>query len=189
MRNVIKRIVLGIKAGRTMVGKPEVVERRGTSCVGYRISTSMKDNRKSKDIPPFFHEVYDGRKLEGFRKDGGRDVYCIFGAMSEEGDFDYYVAEAGGDREPAEGEETISLAPGTYVRTEVLKKNHGAVAGVLGYIMTVWLRRNGYVGRKAPSFIVYDERFHRNYERYGCIDGSYPGSPVAVLMIPVDKAS
>ena len=189
MKNVIKRALLGIKAKRTMISEPEVVERGETRCVGYRIATSMKDNRKSRDIPPFFHEVYDGRKLEGFRKDGRRKVFCIFGTMNGEGDFDYYVAEEGGIGEAAEGTEGISLASGSYVRIEVLKKSHGAVAGVLGYVMNVWLRKNGYAGRNAPCFIIYDERFHRNYEKFGCVDGKYPGKPVSVLLIPVRKAA
>jgi hypothetical protein len=54
------------------------------------------------------------------------------------------------------------------------------------YIDKVWLKKHGYSRRDAPPFILYDERFHSNYKKYGWEASNYFGYPLAVLHIPVE---
>jgi len=66
-----------------------------------------------------------------------------------------------------------------------MKRNHRAAAFIVMYIKKIWIELNGYREGNSPIFILYDERFHRNYEKYGCQGEDYLGAPVAVLHVPV----
>lgn len=79
----------------------------------------------------------------------------------------------------------IQLSTGAYLKIEFIKRNNKTVSMILLYMRLIWMKANGYAERKAPSFIVYDERFHSNYQEYGCRKGEYLGTPIATVYIPV----
>ena len=55
-----------------------MIEIEEKKCIGYMITTSFKGNQKKKDIPPFYHEIYDNDKLSVLRKDNDENMFCIF---------------------------------------------------------------------------------------------------------------
>lgn len=79
----------------------------------------------------------------------------------------------------------IQLSTGAYLKIEFIKRNNKTVSMILLYMRLIWMKANGYAERKAPSFIVYDERFHSNYQEYGCRKGEYLGTPIATVYLPV----
>jgi predicted transcriptional regulator YdeE len=188
--NYVKQMVIGsiLKAltRKNLVTQPKVVELEEKACIGFKITTSLKGNRKKRDIPPFYHDVYDHDKLSVLRQGDDENMYCIFDFHENGQDFDYYVSvenKAGLSGEPyAE----IRLPQGRYVQVEFLKRNHRAAAMIVGYTREVWIASNGYETRNSPLFILYDQRFHRNYKKHGCQGGTYLGDPLAVLHLPVN---
>lgn len=79
----------------------------------------------------------------------------------------------------------IILPKGRYVQVEFMKRNHTAAALVAVYTKNIWTQMNGYHVRNSLIFILYDERFHQNYKKYGCVENKYLGDPVAVLNVPL----
>ena len=73
-----------------------------------------------------------------------------------------------------------------YIQVEFLKRNQKTVGIIVMYIREIWIKANGYKEKDTPPFILYDERFHSNYKRYGCKGDDYLGKPIAVLHIPVE---
>lgn len=101
-------------------------------------------------------------------------------------DFDYYVTVENKDGRSGDPYAEICRPRGRYVHVEFLKRDHTAAAMVVGYTRKIWIPSNGYEARNSPLFILYDQRFHRNYQKHGCKGGTYLGDPVAVLHLPVN---
>jgi predicted transcriptional regulator YdeE len=170
---------------KNVVTRPEVIDLDEKKCIGYMISTSFEGNQKKKDIPPFYHDVYDNDRLGVLKKDGDPDMYCIFDFHSNGKDLDYYIAVENRNGRHSDDDAEITLPKGKYVRMEFLKRNHTAASMIALYIRKLWIELNGYAPRNTPVFILYDERFHRNYRKYGCREGDYLGDPVATLHVPL----
>lgn len=188
--NSVKQMVIGsilkLLTRKNILTRPKVVELDEKACIGYKISTSLQGNRKKRDIPPFYHEVYDHDKLSVLRQDDDELMYCIFDFHENGQDFDYYVAVENKIGRSGEPYAEIRLPPGRYVQVEFLKRDHTAAAMIVGYIRKIWITSNGYETRNSPLFILYDQRFHRNYQKHGCKGGTYLGNPIAVLHLPVN---
>jgi predicted transcriptional regulator YdeE len=60
--------------------------------IGYMITTSLERNQKKKDIPPFYHEIYDNDKLSVLGRANNRNMYCVFNIHEKGQDFDYCAA-------------------------------------------------------------------------------------------------
>ena len=178
--------VLKFLIRKNLVTQPKVVDLEESQCIGYKITTTFKDNQKKRDIPPFYHEVYDNDKLSALRQDNDDKMYCIFDFHENGQDFDYYVTVENKKSIGDENYAHVTLPPGRYVQVEFMKRNHGAAALVVGYTKKIWIELNGYRERNCPIFILYDERFHSNYRKYGCEGDNYLGDPLAVLHIPVE---
>jgi predicted transcriptional regulator YdeE len=112
-------------------------------------------------------------------------MFCIFDLHENGRDFDYYVAAENESGIHGDSYVEITLPKGRYVQIEFMKRNHSAAAHIVLYIRMIWIELNGYETRKAPLFILYDNRFHRNYQKFGCAGENYLGDPVAVLHVPV----
>ncbi len=170
---------------KNVVTQPKVIEIEEKKCIGYMIKTSFKGNQKKKDIPPFWHDIYDNDKLSDLKENKVDSMYCIFDFHENGKDFQYYVAVENKKGISDERYPEITLPKGKYVQVEVMKRNQTAVALVAGYFKKFWIELNGYKERNSPAFIVYDERFDRNYKQYGCKGKNYLGDPISTLNIPV----
>ncbi|MCG6187558.1 GyrI-like domain-containing protein [Maribellus maritimus] len=188
--NLLKNILLApvLKQGykRNLVSGPEVINLEKKSCIGYSITTSLKRNRKKKEIPPFFHDIYDNNKLNSLWEQNEQNMYCIFDMHPNSQNFDYYIATDKKAMHHSMKYAEITLPKGKYVRVELMKRNHSAVSNIMMYLRAIWLEANGYKAANSPAFILYDERFHSNYKQHGCIDGNYPGKPIASFFIPLE---
>ena len=186
--NFIKKFLLQpllkSKTRKNIVTQPVVVNLAEKKCIGYRITTSFKGNQKKKDIPPFYHDIYDNDKLKILRQDNDMNMYCIFNIHENGKDFDYYVAVENKMDKHGKNYSEITLPKGQYVKIEFMKRNHTAAGQIVGYTK-LWIESNGYEGQNKPPFILYDNRFHRNYKEFGCKNGNYLGDPVAALYVPV----
>lgn len=177
----LKRIIR-----KNIVSWPNVIEFDEKKCIGFKISTSFTGNQKKKDIPPFWHDVYENDKLSILRQNNDPHMYCIFDVQENEKDFDYYTAvENKSGISDIKKYSEITLSKGKYVRVEFMKRSHTAASLVAVYTWKIWIELNGYQSRNSPVFIIYDDRFHRNYQKYGYKDGNYLGDPFATLHIPV----
>ena len=185
IRQWLLRPILAYVARRHIVTAPKVIELQQKRCIGYRITTSFKGNRKKREIPPFYHDIYDNDKLSDLRQEGDDRMYCVFDLHENGQDFDYYVSVENRSGVEKQGCSEITLPAGRYAQVTFMKRNHTAAAMVVGYTKCVWISANGYEERHAPTFIQYDGRFHRNYRAHGCRSGNYPGRPIAVLHIPL----
>ena len=178
VRLLLLNPILKFLIRKNIVTQPKVVELTEKHCIGYMITTSFEGNRKKEDIPPFYHDVYDNDKFKSvLRKDNDMNMYCIFNFHENGKDFDYFVTvenKAGIKGEPYT---EITLPEGRYVQVEFMKRSHTAAALVAVYTKNIWTEMNGYKVRNSPIFILYDERFHRNYKEYGCVDNKYLGDP------------
>lgn len=113
-------------------------------------------------------------------------MYCIFDIYENGRDFDYYVTVENKKGIRDDSYAQVTLPRGKYVQVEFMKRNHGAAALIVGYTKKIWIEVNGYKERNRPIFILYDDRFHSNYKKYGCDGENYLGDPLAVLHIPVE---
>jgi predicted transcriptional regulator YdeE len=167
------------------VTQPKLIDLDEKRCIGYMIQTSFKGNQKKRDIPPFWHDIYDNDKLSILKTSDDENMYCIFDFHPDGKDFDYYVAVEKTAGASGEGYSEIMLSKGKYVQVEFMKRNQTAAALIAGYIKKIWIELNGYEERDNPTFILYDERFDQNYKKHGCKGKDYLGDPIATLHIPV----
>jgi predicted transcriptional regulator YdeE len=177
--------LLKLMTRKNIVTWPKVIELDEKKCIGYKISTSFAGNQKKKDIPPFWHDVYENDKLSVLRQDNDPYMYCIFDVHDNEKEFDYYTAVENKSGISTDNYSEITLPKGRYVQVEFMKRSHRAASFVAVYVRKIWIELNGYQSRNSPVFIIYDERFHRNYQKYGFKDGHYLGDPFATLHVPV----
>ena len=185
VKRFILQPVLKFLNRNNMVTQPKVIKVEEKRCIGYMITTSFKGNQKKKDIPPFWHDIYDNDKLSLLRQGNDENMFCIFDMHENGRDFDYYVTVENKSDIRSKNHSEITLPQGRYVQVEFMKRNQTAVVLIVGYTKKIWIELNGYEERKSPAFILYDERFHRNYKKYGCKGKNYLGDPISVLQIPL----
>ncbi|MBN2610119.1 MAG: effector binding domain-containing protein [Bacteroidales bacterium] len=173
-------------AGKNMLSTPKVSQLEAMKFIGYKITTTLKNNQQKEDIPPFYHKIYDNSKLDILKSGGEFKMYCIFDLHENQEDLDYYVAVENKTTINDKTFAQIQLPAGKYIQVELLKKNNKTVSMIMMYIKNMWMKTNGYKERNAPAFILYDERFHTNYQKFGCKGNDYLGNPLAVLYLPID---
>jgi predicted transcriptional regulator YdeE len=182
---LILQLLLKMIIRKNIVSWPKVIEVDQKKCIGYKISTSFDGNQKKKDIPPFWHDVYENDKLSVLRQDKDPHMYCIFDIHENGKDFDYYTAVENKSGISNQKYAEITLPKGRYAQVEFMKRSHTAASLVAVYVWKIWIELKGYQSGNSPVFIIYDERFHRNYQKYGYKDGKYFGDPFATMHIPV----
>jgi len=187
IKKVIFRFLVKRMAKKNILAVPKEIHLPAKQFIGYSISTTLKNNKQKEDIPPFYHEIYDNDKLKVVKPDGEFRMYCIFDMHENQEDFDYYVAVENNSVQKDGAYAHIQIPAGKYIQVELLKRNNKTVAMIMMYIRTLWMKANGFKERKAPPFIVYDERFHVNFRKFGCKGNDYLGYPVANLYIPVES--
>jgi predicted transcriptional regulator YdeE len=185
IKRLLLQPLLKLIIRKNIVSWPKVIELDEIKCIGYKISTSFVGNQKKKDIPPFWHDVYENDKLRVLRQNNDQHMYCIFDVHENLKDFDYYTAVENKSGISADNCSEITLPKGKYVQVEFMKRSHTAASLVAVYSRKLWIELNGYKSRNSPVFIIYDERFHQNYQTYGYKDGIYLGNPFATMHIPV----
>ena len=112
-------------------------------------------------------------------------MYCIFDLHKNQENLDYYVGVENKTAITDKRYAQLDLPAGDYIKVELLKRNNKTVFMIMMYIKNLWIKRNGLKERNAPAFIVYDDRFHTNYQKFGCKGDDYLGYPVSVLYIPI----
>lgn len=186
IKKVLLRLIMKSVAQKNMLTIPKVIQLPTMKFVGYKITTSLKNNRQKQDIPPFFHDIYDGNKLDVIKPGGEFKMYCLFNMHENQEDFDYFTAVENNTELNKDTFARIQTPAGKYIQLEFLKRNNKAVAMIVMFLRLIWIKKNGYKERKAPFFIVYDERFHKNYKAYGCSGNEYLGNPVATMFLPIE---
>ncbi|MFW5879861.1 MAG: GyrI-like domain-containing protein [bacterium] len=186
IKKVFIRILMQKIVKNNMLSTPKAIQLPAMKFIGYSISTTLKNNKQKEDIPPFYHDIYDNNKLASIKPDGDFTMYCIFNMHENNEDFDYYVTVENKTDITDEAYSKIQIPAGKYIQAELLKRNNKTVAMIMLYIRTIWIKANGYKERKAPPFIIYDERFHANFQKYGYRGGDYLGNPNATLYLPVE---
>ena len=185
IKKVLFRIIMKSITKKNMLSAPRAIQLPAMKFIGYKITTTLKNNKQKEDIPPFYHEIYDNNKLDVLKSGPELKMYCIFDLHENQEEFDYYVAVENATGINDETHAKIQLAAGKYIRVDLLKRNNKTVSLIMMYIRNTWMKANAYKERNAPSFILYDERFHTNYQKYGCKGDDYLGNPVAALYLPV----
>lgn len=180
MRQIMKSIVK-----KNMLAEPKVIQLPVMKLAGYSIATTLKGNQQKADIPPFYHDIYDNNKLDSIKPDGEFRMYCIFNMHENQVDLDYYVAVESKWDINTDVYAKIQTQAGKYIQVELLKRNNKTVVMIMMYVRSVWMKKNGFAEKHAPSFIVYDERFHSNYQKFGCKGDDYLGKPFATLYLPI----
>lgn len=175
-----------IIAKKNMLSTPKYIQLPAMKFIGYKITTTLKNNKQKEDIPPFYHKIYDKNKLDVLKSGSELKMYCIFDMCENQLDFNYYVAVENKTTMNDKIYAKIELPAGKYIEVEVLKRNNKTVNMIMMYMKNIWMKANGYKERKAPPFILYDERFHTNYQKYGCKGGDYLGKPFATIFLPVE---
>ncbi len=170
-----------------MLSTPKAVQLPAMKFIGYKITTTLKNNKQKEDIPPFYHNVYDSNKLDVLKSGNELNMYCIFDMRENQETFDYYIAVENKTTTNNKTYAKIQLSAGKYIKVELLKRNNKTVNMIMMHIRNIWMKENSYKERKAPSFILYDERFHANYQKYGCKGDDYLGMPLATLYLPVES--
>jgi len=188
--NLIKSILLKVLVKKTakanMLSTPKTIKLPDKKLIGYSITTTIKNNKQKEDIPPFYHDIYDNNKLGILKSDDEFNMYCIFDMHLNQEDFDYYITVENKTGIDDDEYAQIQIPEGKYIQVELIKRNNKTVSMIIFYIRNIWLKSNGYKERKAPLIILYDQRFHTNYQKYGCRGNDYLGMPVATLQIPVE---
>lgn len=186
IKKVLFRIIVKSIAKKYMISKPKAIQLKAMTFIGYKITTTLKSNKQKEDIPPFYHDIYDNNKLDVLKSSSEQKMYCIFDLYENQEDIDYYVAVE--DKTNINDKYAkIQLPAGKYIEVEVLKRNNKTVNMIMMYMKNMWMKANGYKERKSPPFILYDERFHLNYQKYGCKGDDYLGNPYATIYLPVEN--
>ncbi len=187
--NLIKSVMLKFIVNKTVkanvISKPKTIILPTKNLIGYSIATTIKNNKQKEDIPPFYHNIYDNNKLDVLKGSNKFNMYCVFDMHANQFDFDYYIAVENNTGNNNKQFAHIQMPKGKYIQLEFLKRNNKTVSLIIVYIKNYWIKQNGYTERKAPVVILYDDRFHKNYHKYGCINNNYIGAPVATMYIPV----
>lgn len=186
LKKVFFRFFIKTIVKKNMVTEPKRMSLSKKEFIGYSISTSLKNNKKQEDIPPFYHDIYDNHKLDKLNSDKELKMYCIFDFHTNKEDFDYFVVVENKFSLQDENFVKTSLPEGDYIQFELLKRNHKTVGMIVMFMREIWIKANGFKERDTPPFIVYDERFHSNYQKFGCKGENYLGHPLAVLHIPIE---
>jgi AraC family transcriptional regulator len=180
-------IIMKTIAKKNMLSPPKIIQLPAMKFVGYKITTTLKNNRQKEDIPLFYHDIYDNNKLNILKPDGEYRLYCIFNLNENREDLDYYVAVENKTEISGESYARVKTPAGKYIQVEFIKRNNKTVNMIMLYIRNIWMKSKKYNERKSPTYILYDERFHSNFQKYGRRGHDYLGNPIATLFLPIES--
>jgi len=161
----------------------KIVNKTDIRAIAITLSTSFKEGKSKKDIPPFFHKTLHEGTLNNVPNKLNQNLMCVFLVKPDSPDFTYAIAkEVSSLENMPEGMIPLSLPAADYASVEIIKNGYDDVAPVFKYILEKWTVENGYVPAKQPGFIYYDERFIPGYIKSGYSDQS-----IAVIFVPIVK--
>lgn len=171
---------------KLVIGNPEIITKETTNYIGLVLKTSMKNDQKAKDIPPFFHDIYDNNKLEMVKSRKDDSTYCLFKMYPNTPDFDYIMAVENKDNLTNNDYDNISISGGKFVKITFIKRGHAEVGAIVRYIIEKWIPENKCKLGNKPIIIQYDERFKAEYQKYGYEGDKYLGNPIADLYVGIE---
>ena len=168
------------------ISSPTVVEKATINFIGYKLKTSLKNDQKSIDIPPFFHDIYDNKKLDILKASEIQNTYCLFKMYPNSPDFDYIMAVENKKNIADKKYAAISIEGGKFAKVTIIKKGHTAVGAMVAYLIEKWIPENNFKLSNKPVFIQYDERFELEYQKFGCKGNEYLGKPIIDIFIGIE---
>ena len=161
----------------------KIVKKDDIKAVGITLSTSFREGKSKKDIPPFFHKTLHEGTLDIVQNRINQNLMCIFMVKPNSPDFNYAItAEVSSVGDIPDGMSSFEFPSATYASVEIIKKGHNDVAPVFIYLLETWVAENGYIPAKQPGFIYYDDRFIPDYIKSGYSDKS-----IATIFVPIIK--
>lgn len=186
IKKTIFQVIMKRLAKKNIRSISESIQLPTKELIGYSITTTRRNNQQKEDIPPFFHNIYDNNMLDTLNCDSELKMHCVFNLHKNQEDFDYYIAVENKIEDKKDEYAKIKISAGKYIQVEFIKRNNKVVNMIIMYMRGVWMKSNGYKERNAAPYIMYDERFHSNYQKFGYKGNDYLGEPIATLYLPVE---
>ncbi len=159
----------------------KIIEKPEMTVVGITLKTSFKDDRNKTEIPPFFHNVLEERKLELVPDRLNTNQLCVFEMKKGNPDFNYTMGVEVATTKNAPYELTkLNLPASKYVAIKIIKRGPEDVGKAFGYIYKEFIPNSIYIPTGAPAFIYYDDDFFSVYNEKG-----YAGNPWATVNVPI----
>ena len=159
----------------------KIVEKPGMKIVGFTLHTTQKNGQNKKEIPPFFHKVYEEKKLESVPYKLDDNQLCIFKIQRNRPEFDYVMGTEVSTKDIIpEGMDFTYLPPSKYVAIKTVKRCPDDIIEVLDYIFKKWIPESEYIPTGEPPFIFYDNEFFDVFDKVG-----YAGNPMATVYVPI----
>ncbi len=160
--------------------KPEIVYKPAMIISGLILHTSFKDDRSKREIPPFFHNVLEEKKLDSVPGRINGNQLCVFSIKRDKPDFDYLMGVEVSEKDFSKGMEHINLPASKYATLKIVKRGPEDVGKAFEYIYKKWIQKSAYIPTGAPAFIYYDQDFFSVFNEKG-----YQGNPQATVYVPV----
>ena len=159
----------------------KLVEKKQIRAIGVAIQTSFAEDRQAREVPPFFHKIWESKILDAIPGRLNQNHLCVFVMNPQSPDFTYFMGvEVDTNAAVPTGFIEMILPPQEYAAMEIQKRGNSDVKDGFGFLMENWIPKANYQAAPAPAFIYYDERFTRIFEADG-----YAGSPPATLFAPI----
>jgi len=161
--------------------EPKVVNKSEMKIIGLVLHTSFIEGKNKKEIPPFFHKVFEEKKLEKVSNRINQNQLCVFKMKKNNPNFDYVMGvEVNSLDNIPEGMESTILSESMYVSLKIVKRGPEDVGKAFETIINNWIPKSNYNPTGAPLFIYYDDEFFSVFNEKG-----YEGNPLATVFVPV----
>ena len=159
----------------------KIVRREEMKVVGKCLHTSFLKGQSKKDIPDFFHNILEQKKLEGIPGRKNNNQLCIFRFKRDTPEFDYIMGTEviSSDNIP-ENMEFVYFPEIEYVSLKIIKRGHEDVGRAFKHIIEGWLPKSEYEMANIPGFIYYYQEFFSVFYKDG-----YAGNPSATVYVPI----
>ena len=154
---------VSIKGATVMNYKIE--EKEAFRIVGFKLSTTLKDDACYKAIPTFWNEIAMSGKIGVLGSTISKEPFGMLGisvcpdSYSDSGtfDFDYYIA-APTDQAVSDGMEEFIVPAATWAIFECIGPMPDTIQEMQKRIATEWLPSSGYEYGDAPDIEVYYDK-------------------------------
>ncbi|MBN1181531.1 MAG: effector binding domain-containing protein [Bacteroidales bacterium] len=158
-----------------------IIDKPAMNIVGLTLHTSFKNGRNNYEIPLFFHEVLDKKKLESVSNRLNDNQLCVFKMKDHDPDFEYIMGvEVKSGESIPDNMDYFTLPSNKYVALEIVKRGPNDVGNAFEYIYKKWIPNSFYIPAGEPAFIYYDNEFFDIYNKEG-----YSGNPKATIYVPI----
>lgn len=165
--------------------KVRIVSKDKIRAIGLSIKTSFFEGKQAREIPPFFHNIFENGTLEIIPGRLNKNQLCIISMEPNLQDFTYFMGvEVKMDIPIPKEFKEIFLKSNKYATLEIIKRGNADVAKNIKYLFEEWIPSSEYLATGEPVFIYYDERFSKIFKAKG-----YEGDPPATIFIPVKHKS